>query len=102
MELESIHLLWNLVLTGIVAPFVWFIVQLHTETKRLEILLNRTREEMNRDFVSKEDLKRDMERMMDSLDNINKKIDDFFHDTVAYISYLQTDRIETGPVSIDK
>ena len=34
-------------------------------------------EEMNRDFVSKEDLKRDMERMMDSLDNINKKIDDF-------------------------
>ena len=77
MELESIHLLWNLVLTGIVAPFVWFIVQLHTETKRLEILLNRTREEMNRDFVSKEDLKRDMERMMDSLDNINKKIDDF-------------------------
>ena len=77
MELESIHLLWNLVLTGTVAPFVWFIVQLHNETKRLEILLNRTREEMNRDFVSKEDLHKDMERMMDSLENINKKIDDF-------------------------
>ena len=77
MELESIHLLWNLVLTGIVDPFVWFIVQLHNETKRLEILLNRTREEMNRDFVSKEDLHKDMERMMDSLENINKKIDDF-------------------------
>ena len=77
MELESIHLLWNLVLTGIVAPFVWFIVQLHNETKRLEILLNRTREEINRDFVSKEDLHKDMERMMDSLENINKKIDDF-------------------------
>ena len=77
MELESIHLLWNLVLTGIVRSFVWFIVQLHNETKRLEILLNRTREEMNRDFVSKEDLHKDMERMMDSLENINKKIDDF-------------------------
>ena len=38
MELESIHLLWNLVLTGIVAPFVWFIVQLHNETKRLAML----------------------------------------------------------------
>ena len=38
MELESIHLLWNLVLTGIVAPFVWFIVQLHNETKRLELV----------------------------------------------------------------
>ena len=77
MELESIHLLWNLVLTVHQSPFVWFIVQLHNETKRLEILLNRTREEMNRDFVSKEDLHKDMERMMDSLENINKKIDDF-------------------------
>ena len=56
---------------------MWFIVQLHNETKRLEILLNRTREEMNRDFVSKEDLHKDMEKMMNSLDNINKKIDDF-------------------------
>ena len=28
-------------------------------------------------FFSKEDLHKDMERMMDSLDNINKKIDDF-------------------------
>ena len=54
---------------------VWFIVQL--QNKKLEILLNRTREEMNRDFISKEDLHKDMERMMDSLENINKKIDDF-------------------------
>tara|TARA_X000000368_G_C22915056_1_gene660390 strand:+ start:763 stop:939 length:177 start_codon:yes stop_codon:yes gene_type:complete len=52
-------------------------MQLHNETKRLEILLNRTREEMNRDFVSKDDLQKDMTRMMDSLESINKKIDDF-------------------------
>ena len=58
-------------------PFLWFIIQQHNELKRLEILLNRTREEVNRDFVSKEDLHKDMERMMDSLDTINKKIDDF-------------------------
>ena len=75
--METGHLLWNLVLTGIVGPFLWFIIQQHNELKRLEILLNRTREEVNRDFVSKEDLHKDMERMMDSLDTINKKIDDF-------------------------
>jgi hypothetical protein len=50
---------------------------LNSELKRVEVLLNKTREEVNRDFVSKEDLHKDMERMMDSLDNINKKIDDF-------------------------
>ena len=77
MDMETGHLLWNLVLTGIVRPFLWFIIQQHNELKRLEILLNRTREEVNRDFVSKEDLHKDMERMMDSLDTINKKIDDF-------------------------
>ena len=77
MDMETGHLLWNLVLTGIVGPFLWFIIQQHNELKRLEILLNRTREEVNRDFVSKEDLHKDIERMMDSLDNINKKIDDF-------------------------
>ena len=72
MDMETGHLLWNLVLTGIVGPFLWFIIQQHNELKRLEILLNRTREEVNRDFVSKEDLHKDMERMMDSLDTINK------------------------------
>ena len=77
MDMETGHLLWNLVLTGIVGPFLWFIIQQHNELKRLEILLNRTREEVNRDFVSKEDLHKDMERLMDSLDTINKKIDDF-------------------------
>ena len=77
MDMETGHLLWNLVLTGIVGPFLWFIIQQHNELKRLENLLNRTREEVNRDFVSKEDLHKDMERMMDSLDTINKKIDDF-------------------------
>tara|TARA_Y100001937_G_C6903822_1_gene234511 strand:- start:84 stop:335 length:252 start_codon:yes stop_codon:yes gene_type:complete len=77
MDMETGHLLWNLVLTGIIGPFMWFIVNLNNETKRLEILLNRTREEINRDFVSKDDLQKDMERMMDSLENINKKIDDF-------------------------
>ena len=77
MDMETGHLLWNLVLTGIVGPFLWFIIQQHNELKRLEILLNRTREEVNRDFLSKEDLHKDMERMMDSLDTINKKIDDF-------------------------
>ena len=77
MDMETGHLLWNLVLTGIVGPFLWFIIQQHNELKLLEILINRTREEVNRDFVSKEDLHKDMERMMDSLDTINKKIDDF-------------------------
>ena len=81
MELESIHLLWNLVLTGIVAPFVWFIVQLHNETKRLEILLNRTREEIGKEYVTRDELEKDMERLHDILNKIDEKIDRLQHKT---------------------
>ena len=28
MDMEMGHLLWNLVLTGIIGPFVWFIINL--------------------------------------------------------------------------
>ena len=77
MDFELGHLVWNLVLTGIIGPFVWFMANLNSELKRVEVLLNQTRQEVPRDFVSNEDLKEDMDRMKPSLDNINKKIDDF-------------------------
>ena len=72
MDFELGHLVWNLVLTGIIGPFVWFMANLNSELKRVEVLLNKTREEVARDFVSKEDLKEDMDRMITSVDNIYK------------------------------
>ena len=67
MDFELGHLVWNLVLTGIIGPFVWFMANLNSELKRVEVLLNKTREEVARDFVSKEDLKEDMDRMITCL-----------------------------------
>lgn len=71
------HLLWNLVLTGIIGPFVWFIINLNNETKRLEILLNRTREEVARDYIQKDDLERAMKPLIESIEKIDGKLDDF-------------------------
>ena len=67
MDFELGHLVWNLVLTGIIGQFVWFMANLNSELKRVEVLLNKTREEVARDFVSKEDLKEDMDRMITCL-----------------------------------
>ncbi len=77
MDMEMGHLLWNLVLTGIIGPFVWFIINLNNETKRLEILLNRTREEVARDYIQKDDLERAMKPLIESIEKIDGKLDDF-------------------------
>ena len=73
MDFELGHLVWNLVLTGIIGPFVWFMANLNSELKRVEVLLNKTREEVARDFVSKEDLKEEDNNQDSALGSIGLK-----------------------------
>ena len=39
-------MLWNLVLSGFIGLIIWVIKQTHDEVQRINILLNRTREEI--------------------------------------------------------
>ncbi len=43
--------------------------------KRIDILLNKTREELPTRYVTKSDLLEDMERLFKRLDNLESKID---------------------------
>jgi hypothetical protein len=74
---EMMHLLWNFILTVGAAGFGWWIINQANELKRLEILLNRTREEVARDYIQKDDLERAMKPLMDSIEKIDGKLDDF-------------------------
>jgi hypothetical protein len=49
----------------------WFLKESHAEQKRLQILLNKTRE----DYATKMELRDDMNRMMEHLHRIEDKID---------------------------
>ena len=49
----------------------WFLKESHTEQKRIQILLNKTRE----DYATKMELRDDMNRMMEHLHRIEDKID---------------------------
>ena len=49
-----------------------------SENKRLDILLNKTREEIAREYVTKNELKDDMSRLMDRIDKIGEKLDKLF------------------------
>jgi len=77
MEITG-YLLWNIFLTLIVAPILYSIRENTAEIKRLDILLNKTREEMAKEYVTKQELKDDMTRVFDTLDKIEEKLDKLF------------------------
>ena len=77
MEL-TLYLMWNVLLTLVVAPLFYTIRSNTSENKRVDILLNKTREEMAKDYVTKTELEGDMERVFALLDKIEEKLDRLF------------------------
>ena len=74
----SPYIMWNILLTLIVAPLLYTIRGNTSENRRLDILLNKTREEMAKDYVTKTELEGDMERVFAILDKIEEKLDRLF------------------------
>ena len=77
MELTP-YLFWNIFITLVLAPVLYSIRQNTEESKRLDILLNKTREEIAREYVTKNELKDDMGRLMDRMEKISEKLDKLF------------------------
>ena len=79
MELSS-YIVWNIVLTLVVAPVLYAIRANSTELKRLDILINKTREEMAKDYVSRDTFEYDMEKVMKVLEKLEQKLDRLFEE----------------------
>jgi len=73
VEMEM--LVWNMVLTGIVAVLGFVVKEKFAELQRLGILLNRTREEVARDHVTRAEVRADAQMLLDRLDRLEQKID---------------------------
>jgi len=74
MEINSI-IFWNVVLSLIYAPLIYGIRTNLMEIKRIDILLNKTREELPRVYVTKLELRNDMDRLFKRFDKIEEKLD---------------------------
>jgi hypothetical protein len=68
-------MLWNVGLTGALALVGWFARTMWAEVQRLNILLNRTREEVARDYVTKQEVHADINRVITRLEALDSKID---------------------------
>lgn len=62
---------WNIILTLVIAPAVWAFRGLIQEVKRVDILLNRTRE----DYVTRNEMRDGMTNVMDALHRVEDKLD---------------------------
>ena len=69
------EVLWNIILTIFVLPLGFLVRSILGEQKRLDILINKTREEIAKDYVTRESMEATFERLMDSIDKIDEKID---------------------------
>jgi hypothetical protein len=67
--------LWNMALTGLVALLGFVVKEKFAELNRLGILLNRTREEVARDHVTRSEVRADAQVLLDRLDRLEEKID---------------------------
>ena len=68
-------MLWNIGLSVVLAMVGWILKEKAMELSRLSILLNRTREEVARDYVTKGEVHADINRVLDRLDRLDVKID---------------------------
>lgn len=67
--------IWNLILTGALGLVTWFARTVWAEQQRLSILLNRTREEMAKEYVTKSDSSEVLSQIMSKFDRLEEKID---------------------------
>ena len=67
------YLVWNIILSFIVIPFGYAFGKMFSEVKRLQILLNRTRE----DYATKRELNNETKEIKELVIRIENKLDRF-------------------------
>ena len=70
-------MVWNIVLSAVVAIMGFLLKGKFDELERLSILLNRTREEHAKEYVTKADMHLDINRVLDRLDRLDAKLDGY-------------------------
>jgi len=70
--------MWNLLLTIVIAPIVYSIRQNFVELKRIDVLLNKTREEVAKNYVTKDEMETSTDRVIRMLNKLEAKLDKLF------------------------
>ena len=77
MELTP-YLFWNIFITLVLAPLMYGIRANSAEIKRQDILLNKTREEIAKHYVTKPEVRTEMDLILERFEKLEEKIDKIF------------------------
>jgi predicted DNA-binding protein YlxM (UPF0122 family) len=67
--------IWNIILSAGMGLLTWVLKEKSDELSRVTILLNRTREEIAKEYVTKTEVHADINRVLDRLDRLDEKLD---------------------------
>ena len=70
-------MLWNTILSLFTGLLIWLAKTIWDETQRIQILLNRTREEIARDNVTQAEIDKIVAHIDQRFDKLNDKLDAF-------------------------
>jgi uncharacterized membrane protein len=68
-------MLWNLILSMLVLMLGYFLREKAEDLRRMNILLNRTREEIAKEYVTKTEAHHDLTRILDRLEALDEKLE---------------------------
>lgn len=68
-------MIWNLVLSGFAGAVVWWIRGVNTRLDDARTLISKTREEFAKEYARRDEVERDMQKLMDRFDKIETKLD---------------------------
>lgn len=75
MELLNMEMIWNAILSFLMALVLWILKEKSAELSRITILLNRTREEVARDYVTQAEVQRITDHIDQRFNKLEAKID---------------------------
>lgn len=73
--MDMMVMLWNIVLTLLFGIVSWVLREKSAELQRIQILLNRTREEVAKEYVTKVEVHADINRVLNRLEILDAKLD---------------------------
>jgi chromosome segregation ATPase len=79
-------MLWNVLLTTFIGLLSWNLKEKSAELQRIQILLNRTREEIARDNVTQAEIDKMVAHIDSRFDKLNDKIDLFIREQRSALS----------------
>ena len=79
-------MLWNVLLTTFIGLLSWNLREKSAELQRIQILLNRTREEIARDNVTQAEIDKIVVHIDSRFDKLNDKIDMFIREQRSALS----------------